>query len=127
MISASVVSRSVPFDPAGTSLTSRNVQDVILEILQNQSGTPVIALETFIIDEQSLADGFIELTTTHLIENSLTVFVGRLAAFLGEDFTLTSNPETANLRLTFSGNFASDQPEAPSLGEKIRVTYWTIA
>lgn len=123
MISASAVSRSIPFDPSGTTLTSRNLQDVVLELLNLKAA---ISLEKFTITQEHLDAGFIELDTTHFVANSLVVFIGRLAAFEDEDFFVTSNPDTANLRLTFTGNFAVDAPEAPVLGEQIRVTYWTI-
>lgn len=121
-ITVTTPSAAVPFDPTGTRLTARNMQDALLQILS----TLTVTLEEFTISEQHLTDGYVELNTTNFVANSLNVFMGRLAFFQNMDFTVTSNPTTAKLRITFSGNLAAGQPEAPSVGEYLRVTYWTI-
>lgn len=113
---------AVPFDNTGTGLTATNMQDALLQILS----TLTVYVEEFTLEQDDLDNGYVELDTTNAVNNSVNLFIGRLAFFQNVDFILTSAPGTGKLRITFSGNLASDQPEAPSVGDYLRVTYWTI-
>lgn len=113
---------AVPFDPRGTNLTATNMQDALLQILS----TLTVTVQEFTLAQQDIENGYVELNTTNAVNNSVNLFIGRLAFFQNVDFILTSAPGTGKLRITFSGNLAPNQPEAPSVGDYLRVTYWTI-
>jgi hypothetical protein len=121
-ISVTQTARAIPFDNTGTGLTATNIQDALLQILS----TITVSVEEFTLTQNDITNGYVELNTLSAVNNSVNLFIGRLAFFQDVDYTLTSAPGTGKLRITFSGNLASDQPEAPSVGDYLRVTYWTI-
>jgi hypothetical protein len=120
--STSQTAASLPFDPTGTNLTARNTRDALLELLS----TLIIHVEEFTLQQSDLDNGYVELTTTNAVNNSINLFVGRLAFHQGLDYNLASAPGTGNLRIEFSGSLLPGQDEELAVGDYIRVTYWTI-
>lgn len=120
MLRISPTARSIPFDSAGTRFTAKNVRDAIL-----QAGLSLQADRVnFVLSAEDVSNGYIELPVSDVVANATSVFVDRLALFPDLDYTISVVSE--KVRITFTGNFATNQPEAPSVGDNIHVLYWTV-
>ena len=76
--------------------------------------------ESFTADATMVTNGYVDLA--HQVdEKSLMLHVGRLAGFVGEDYTLSVVGGVT--RVTFAGSFASGGAEAVAAGDKIKVSY----
>ena len=84
----------------------------------------IIKKQKIIISEEHIAQGYIELPDTNIVQDSLDAFIDRLGMFENEDFELLVVGETT--RLTFINNFAKGGNEEIEFGSELRVKYWTI-
>lgn len=120
MLRISPTARSIPFDPAGTRFTAKNVRDAIL-----QAGLSLEADRiNFVLTSQDVSNGYIELPVSDVVANATSVFLGRLALFPDLDYIIST--VSGKVRITFTGNLAVNQPEAPSVGDNVHVLYWTV-
>jgi|1048.fasta_scaffold88463_2 hypothetical protein len=120
MLRISPTARSIPFDSTGTRFTAKNVRDAIL-----QAGLSLQANRAnFTLTTQDVSNGYLELPVSEVVPNATSVFVDRLALFPDLDYTIST--VAGKVRITFAGNFATNQPEAPSSGDNIHVLYWTV-
>jgi len=120
MLRVSPTARSIPFDPSGTRFTAKNVRDAIL-----QAGLSLQANRlNFVLTAQDISNGYVELPVAEVVPNATSVFVDRLALFPDLDYIVST--VSGKVRITFAGNFAANQPEAPTSGDNIHVLYWTV-
>lgn len=84
----------------------------------------IIKKQKIIISEEHIAQGYIELPDTNIVQDSLDAFIDRLGMFENEDFELLVVGETT--RLMFINSFAKGGNEEIEFGSELRVKYWTI-
>jgi hypothetical protein len=115
------------FNAIESSLTIATQDGVIYtnqkheEILSLISNT-LLKQESFVLDEEDVANGYVEWPETGIILRSINAFADRLCIFEGTDYSLTVTNGIA--RLTFLNSLTGNGAEAVEEGDSIRITYW---
>ena len=99
-----------------TNEKHQEIVDLISETLLKQ--------EVFVITEEDVSNGYVELAGTDIVSRSVSAFVDRLCIFEGEDYSLSL--VEGSVRLAFLNSFAADGEEAIEEGDSLRVTYWSF-
>jgi hypothetical protein len=76
--------------------------------------------ENFVLTSNDVSNGYIDLSN-EAIAKSIRFYVGRLAGFEGEDYSVSVVGGVT--RITFIGSFASGESEEMTDGDKVKVAY----
>lgn len=76
--------------------------------------------ENFVLSSTDISNGYIDLANEAIVK-SVRFYVGRLAGFEGEDYSVSVVGGVT--RITFIGSFASGGAEAMAQGDKVKVAY----
>ena len=79
--------------------------------------------ESFIITEQDLVNGYLQLSTRSVVLNSVIAWVDRLGIFEGVDYQLVSNADENWLRFVFSGNLIGSNEQSLEIDDVIHINY----
>ena len=79
--------------------------------------------ESFIITEQDLVNGYLQLSTRSVVLNSVIAWVDRLGIFEGVDYQLVSNADENWLRFVFSGNLIGSNEQSLEIDYVIHINY----
>jgi len=110
-----------PSDAINKGQLDSAIGAVNLQISALQSDQLECIDETFVLSGLDVSNGYIDLAVSSVLTNSITLFIGRLAFFQGDDFTVGSAP-SGKVRVTFTAGLMSSA-EAPQEGEIMRLNY----
>lgn len=100
--------------------TARQSADNALDVRVSALEAVSFEKENFVLTSTDVSNGYIDLSN-EAIAKSIRFYVGRLAGFEGEDYSVSVVGGVT--RITFIGSFASGGSEEMADGDKVKVAY----